>query len=136
MGAQSDGHVPNIHDVAAAAGAAVSSVSRVLSGHPDVSEAMRQRVEAAAQELGYEPCGHGRRRTWSTKCGSYRYPLAYPPRCRDLAVRYERDQLFPDVGRGGQVPHLEVPVVWDGNVRRRNEQGSRAQVTKGLRGDR
>lgn len=55
MGAQSDGHVPNIHDVAAAAGAAVSSVSRVLSGHPDVSEAMRQRVEAAAQELGYEP---------------------------------------------------------------------------------
>lgn len=33
----------------------MSSVSRVLSGHPDVSEAMRARVTAAVEELGYEP---------------------------------------------------------------------------------
>lgn len=45
----------NIHDVAAHAGVAISSISRVLSGHPDVSDRMRAKVEAAAAELGYEP---------------------------------------------------------------------------------
>lgn len=44
-----------IRDVAARANVALSSVSRVLSGHPDVSERMREKVEAAAAELGYEP---------------------------------------------------------------------------------
>jgi LacI family transcriptional regulator len=44
-----------IRDVAARAGVALSSVSRVLSGHPDVSATMRQRVESAAKALGYEP---------------------------------------------------------------------------------
>jgi LacI family transcriptional regulator len=33
----------------------MSSVSRVLSGHPDVSEPMRLRVMAAVDELGYTP---------------------------------------------------------------------------------
>ncbi|MER6527349.1 LacI family DNA-binding transcriptional regulator [Streptomyces sp. NPDC001508] len=41
--------------VAERAGVAVSSVSRVLSGHADVSEAMRSRVMAAVEELGYQP---------------------------------------------------------------------------------
>ena len=45
----------NIHDVAARAGVAISSISLVLSGHPDVSDRMRIKVEAAAAELGYEP---------------------------------------------------------------------------------
>ena len=45
----------NIHDVAARAVVAISSISRVLSGHPDVSDRMRIKVEAAAAELGYEP---------------------------------------------------------------------------------
>lgn len=44
-----------IHDVAKRAGVAVSSVSRVLSDHPDVSKPMKARVEAAAKELGYSP---------------------------------------------------------------------------------
>lgn len=44
-----------IRDVAARAGVALSSVSRVLSGHPDVSATMRAKVEEAAQALGYEP---------------------------------------------------------------------------------
>lgn len=44
-----------IRDVAMRAHVALSSVSRVLSGHPDVSEKMRARVETAAAELGYEP---------------------------------------------------------------------------------
>jgi LacI family transcriptional regulator len=41
--------------VADRANVAMSSVSRVLSGHPDVSQAMRDRVTAAVEELGYEP---------------------------------------------------------------------------------
>lgn len=41
--------------VAERAGVALSSVSRVLSGHPDVSPVMRNRVLDAAASLGYEP---------------------------------------------------------------------------------
>lgn len=41
--------------VAERADVAISSVSRVLSGHPDVSEAMRERVLKAVAELEYEP---------------------------------------------------------------------------------
>ena len=37
------------------AGVAISSVSRVLSNHPDVSATMRERVLSAVDELGYEP---------------------------------------------------------------------------------
>lgn len=44
-----------IHDVARRAGVAVSSVSRVLSNHPDVSTAMKTKVESAARALGYSP---------------------------------------------------------------------------------
>ncbi len=45
----------NIQDVARAAGVAVSSVSRVLSNHPDVSKAMRSRILAVVEELSYVP---------------------------------------------------------------------------------
>lgn len=44
-----------INDVAKRAGVAVSSVSRALGNHPDVSDAMRDRVTKAAEELGYVP---------------------------------------------------------------------------------
>lgn len=44
-----------IHDVAQLAGVAVSSVSRALSSHPDVSPAMKTKVLAAAADLGYSP---------------------------------------------------------------------------------
>lgn len=46
---------PSIRHVAEAAGVAMSSVSRVLSGHPDVSAQMRARVLRAVEELRYEP---------------------------------------------------------------------------------
>ncbi len=42
-------------DVAEAAGVAMSSVSRALSGHPDVSDTMRAKVAEAVDRLGYEP---------------------------------------------------------------------------------
>jgi LacI family transcriptional regulator len=44
-----------MREVAQLAGVAVSSVSRVLSGHPDVSPAMRERVTTAVEKLGYQP---------------------------------------------------------------------------------
>lgn len=44
-----------IREVADRAGVGVSSVSRVLSGHPDTSESMRRRVLSAAEDLGYKP---------------------------------------------------------------------------------
>lgn len=46
---------PQMRDVAARAGVGPSSVSRVLSGHPDVSERMRAVVMEAVDELGYRP---------------------------------------------------------------------------------
>lgn len=44
-----------IREVAQKAEVSVSSVSRVITDHPDVSEAMRERVQAAIAALGYEP---------------------------------------------------------------------------------
>jgi len=44
-----------MQEVARRAQVAASSVSRVLSGHPDVSPEMRARVQAAVMELGYQP---------------------------------------------------------------------------------
>ena len=48
-------HRPVMRDVANRAGVALSTVSRVLSGHPDVGPDMRVRVMSAAADLGYEP---------------------------------------------------------------------------------
>lgn len=45
----------SMREVADRAHVAISSVSRVLSGHPDVSRTMRERVMAAVRELDYEP---------------------------------------------------------------------------------
>jgi DNA-binding LacI/PurR family transcriptional regulator len=42
-----------IRDVAQVAGVGIGTVSRVLSGHPNVSEATRQRVQAAIEQLDY-----------------------------------------------------------------------------------
>jgi len=46
---------PGIREVAERAGVAISSVSRVLSGHSDVSPEMRQMVMTVVDELGYRP---------------------------------------------------------------------------------
>jgi LacI family transcriptional regulator len=45
----------SMREVAERAGVAMSSVSRVLSGHPDVSPAMRDRVMSVVSEIGYQP---------------------------------------------------------------------------------
>ena len=46
---------PTIKEVARRAGVALSSVSRVLNDHPDVSDSMRARVLDSIMALGYEP---------------------------------------------------------------------------------
>jgi LacI family transcriptional regulator len=46
---------PTSHDVAHRAGVSQSTVSRALSGDPNVSEVTRQRVVAAAKALSYSP---------------------------------------------------------------------------------
>lgn len=53
-----------IRNVAARAGVSISSVSRALNGHPNVSQDLRERVQAAVKELGYRPdfLAHGLRR--------------------------------------------------------------------------
>lgn len=46
---------PSIRDVALRAEVALGTVSRVINGHPSVSEDTRKRVNAAILELGYAP---------------------------------------------------------------------------------
>lgn len=54
-GGHRGGPRPGMKEVADRAGVAVSSVSRVLSGHRDVSVVMKNRVFDAVAALGYEP---------------------------------------------------------------------------------
>ena len=55
MTTQSETFRPRINDVAQLAGVSVSSASRALTGHPDVSRRMLERVKEAARQLGYQP---------------------------------------------------------------------------------
>ena len=54
MAASDRNPAPTMNEVARRAGVALSSVSRVMNGHPDVSPQMRSRVLEAMSELGYE----------------------------------------------------------------------------------
>lgn len=49
-----------IKDIAKASGYAVGTVSRVLNGHPDVSDEARERILAVVQETGFQPNGNAR----------------------------------------------------------------------------
>src|SRR5205823_5730635 len=46
---------PIMADVARLAGVSTMTVSRVLNDHPNVTDATRQRVERAIEQLGYRP---------------------------------------------------------------------------------
>jgi DNA-binding LacI/PurR family transcriptional regulator len=51
---------PTIDDVAARAGVSSASVSFAMNGRPGVGEETRQRILAAAEELGWHPSAHAR----------------------------------------------------------------------------
>lgn len=70
---ESDGHIggagrPTMAHIARAAGTSVPTVSKVLNGGTDVSEATRQRVMEAARDLGY----HRRPRRPAAEAGEER----------------------------------------------------------------
>lgn len=50
-----EGHRPTLRNVAEASGVSVISVSRVMRGAPNISPALREKVLAAAEALGYRP---------------------------------------------------------------------------------
>jgi len=50
-----ENRAPTIKEVADHAGVALSSVSRVVNDHPDVSASMRRKVLASIESVGYEP---------------------------------------------------------------------------------
>lgn len=79
-----------VRAVAARAGVAPSSVSRVLNGHADVSEELRGRVLQAVKELGYQPNLLAR----SLRSGSTRTIGCL---IRDIA-----NPLFADVVKGAE----------------------------------
>ena len=45
----------SLKDIGAACGVSAASVSKALSGAPDISEATKKRICAAAEEMGYRP---------------------------------------------------------------------------------
>jgi len=49
-----------IKDIARRSGYAVGTVSRVLNGHPDVSDEARSRILAVVEETGFKPNGNAR----------------------------------------------------------------------------
>jgi DNA-binding LacI/PurR family transcriptional regulator len=53
MTKRSTGRLPRLEDVAELAGVSHQTVSRVVNGHPNVSKATREKVEAAIAQLGY-----------------------------------------------------------------------------------
>lgn len=55
MSRRTEGRPPTIVDVAAEAEVSISTVSRVMRGGHDVSEATRLRVESVVRRLGYRP---------------------------------------------------------------------------------
>ncbi|MDA8068320.1 MAG: LacI family DNA-binding transcriptional regulator [Actinomycetota bacterium] len=80
-----------MREVAERAGVAISSVSRTLSGHPDVSEEMREQVMAAVSELGYKPdlLAQGLRSRSSLSIGFVAGDISNP--------------LFAQIARGAEV---------------------------------
>jgi DNA-binding LacI/PurR family transcriptional regulator len=51
------------HDIARHAGVSQSTVSRVINDYPSISDATRERVRRAMEELGYTPNAAARTRS-------------------------------------------------------------------------
>jgi len=88
-----------IKDVAARAGVSVGTASRVLSGNPSTSAASRERVHAAARELGYRPDARARALRSSRS------------RAVGLLVSDVRNPFFADIAHGAEQAALASSYV-------------------------
>lgn len=95
----------SIRDVAQAAGTAVSTVSRALNDHPDVSAEKRQRIQAIAEALGY------RQNVFARSLISGRSTLVglVANEFNSFNGRYFA-QLFQAIGGAARDRHLELLV--------------------------
>ena len=102
----------SLKEVADRAGVAVSSVSRVLTNHPDVSEGMRGRVMAVVEELGYEPnlLASSLKRRGSRHDGRIRRPrhlqrplLGDRARCGNPSARPRVHDVADEIRRESQI---------------------------------
>jgi len=71
---------PTIYDVAAACGVSIATVSRVMTGHPNVSAKTRARVLAAINSHGYRPSLNAQTLEWGASriLGIVSPPLTNP----------------------------------------------------------
>lgn len=79
-----------LQQVADAAGVSVATASNALSGNRGVSVALRERVQAAARELGYAKAGPRQRRTEQVTVGIV-LPDVRNPAYAELAHAFEQE---------------------------------------------
>lgn len=116
-----------LKDVAAAAGVSIRTVSNVVNGHPHVKPAVRERVQAAIGELGYQP-NMAARQLRQGRTGMI--ALAVP----DLSVPYFAE-LAGHVLRASSAKGFTLLLEQtEGQRERETElaQGPHAQVVDGL----
>ena len=97
----------SIHDVAALAKVSIKTVSRVVNKAPNVSDALRDRVQAAIAQLGYRPNQSARRLAggrsfmiaflYNNPAPGYvsRIQMGAAWRCRDLGYHLVVEPLSP-----------------------------------------
>jgi len=97
--------MPTVRDIAEQLGYSAGTVSRCLSGHPDVKDTTRDRVIACAKQIGYTPQRRGRRSRAATE-------RAEGKQVKNVGLLVGRlcrlDQGQPDYGAIG---HLVVEAV-------------------------
>ncbi len=107
---------PTVHEVAQRAGVSIATVSRVVRGIGPVSDATRQRVEAAIAELDYRPSHFGQALV-NRRHGTLAivFPGLSGPYYSEVIHGYERRAAEAKMsllilGSGGQ-PHAEQVVL-------------------------
>ena len=97
-----------IKDIAKESGYAVSTVSRALNGHPDVSEKAKQRIAQVVAERGFVPNSNARRlKRQQGKCIAFLVKGTSNMFFGDMLAELQR--LAGDAGYDGVVRYLEEP---------------------------
>src|SRR5439155_10887690 len=117
----------NLKDIARRAGVSVATVSNVVNGYRPVSEATRERVRRAIDELGYSPNLSARHlRNGRTGIIALAIPELNNPYFAELA-----EAAIREAGRHGYIVLLD-PTDGDRDKELLVSQGFRAQVIDGL----